>query len=172
ALLDHGARQPRLHALDAVLHLDRRGRGIGPGNEIGDDLDLPERVAGGFEIQDAVGAVELFLDQPRGAVVEVLGRCARITPKFRSDHIAICELLKTIDNDAIARLHAVNNEPTVVDGVPKADLYEARTVVIAHHKDLAAAGIIAADRLLRHRKRIGIDALDDLHPYIHAGQQS
>jgi hypothetical protein len=60
------------------LHLDRSGRGIRAGNEIGDDLDLTERVAGGFEIEDAVGAVEFLLDQPRDAVVEVLGRRARI----------------------------------------------------------------------------------------------
>jgi hypothetical protein len=78
-MLNDGSRQARLNALDAVLHLDRSGRGIRAGNEIGDDFDLAERVAGGFEIEDAVGAIELFLDQPRDAVVKVLGRGAWIT---------------------------------------------------------------------------------------------
>ena len=55
--------------------------------------------------------------------------------------------------------------------MPEADLHEARAVVVAHQKHLAAAGIVAADGLLRHGKRIGIDALDDLHAHIHAGQQ-
>src|SRR4029450_11597041 len=47
---------------------------IGAGNEVGGDLDLPERIAGRFEIQDAVGAVELFLDQAGDAGVQVLLR--------------------------------------------------------------------------------------------------
>ena len=51
---------------------------FGAGDEVGDDLDLAERVAGRFEIQDAGRAVELLFDQPRDAVVEVLRRGARI----------------------------------------------------------------------------------------------
>ena len=78
ALLDHRARQPRLDALDAVLHLDRGHARIGAGNEVGGDLDLPEQIAGRFEIQDAVGAVELLLDQAGDARVQVLRRGAGI----------------------------------------------------------------------------------------------
>ncbi len=78
ALLDHRTRQAGFHPFDPVLHLDRRHARIGAGHEIGDDLDLAERVAGRFEIQDAAGAVELLFDQPRGAVVEILRRGAGI----------------------------------------------------------------------------------------------
>ena len=78
ALLHDGARQPRLDALDAVLHVDRGRRDVGAGHEIRGDLDLAERVAGRFEIQDVVGAVELLFDQPRDAVVEILRRGAGI----------------------------------------------------------------------------------------------
>ena len=46
ALLHDRAREARLDALDAVLHLDRSVAGVGAGNEIGGDLDLAERVAG------------------------------------------------------------------------------------------------------------------------------
>ena len=53
----------------------------------------------------------------------------------------------------------------------EADRHEARAVVVAHHKHLAAAGIVAANGLLRHRKRVGVDALHDLHAHVHAGQQ-
>ncbi|MHC2622554.1 hypothetical protein ACVIW2_004586 [Bradyrhizobium huanghuaihaiense] len=83
ALLDHRARQARLDALDAVLHLDRGRAGIGARLKIGDDLDLTERVAGRFEIEDAGGAVELLLDQPRDAVVEVFRRGAGIAGRDR-----------------------------------------------------------------------------------------
>ena len=43
ALLHDGARQARLDALDAVLHLDRGVAGVGAGNEIGGDFHLAER---------------------------------------------------------------------------------------------------------------------------------
>ena len=83
ALLDHRARQPRLDALEAVLHFHRGRAGFGAGHEVGDDLDLPQRVRGGFEIEDAGGAVELLLDQPRDAVVEVFRRRAGIAGRDR-----------------------------------------------------------------------------------------
>jgi hypothetical protein len=78
ALLDDGARQPRFDPLDAILDLDRRQAGVGARHEIGCYLDLAQRVAGGFEIQDPGGAVQLLLDQPRHAVVEIFRRRARI----------------------------------------------------------------------------------------------
>ena len=83
ALLDHRARQPRLDALEAVLHLDRSRAGLGARHEIGDDFDLAQRVAGRFEIEDAGGAVELLLDQPRDAVIEVFRRGAGIAGRDR-----------------------------------------------------------------------------------------
>ena len=43
-LLDHRARQARLDALEAVLHFDRGGAGVRAGLEVGDDLDLAQRV--------------------------------------------------------------------------------------------------------------------------------
>jgi hypothetical protein len=46
ALLNDGAREARLYALDAVLHLYRGGRRIRARNEVGGDLDLTKRVAG------------------------------------------------------------------------------------------------------------------------------
>ena len=45
ALLNDGARQARLDALDAVLHLDRGRLGVGAGNEIGRDVHLAEGIA-------------------------------------------------------------------------------------------------------------------------------
>ena len=54
---------------------------------------------------------------------------------------------------------------------PRRTWHEACAVVVAHHEHFAAAGVVAADGLLRHRERIGIDALLDLHAHIHAGQQ-
>ena len=84
ALLDDRARQPRLDALDPVLDLDRSHARIGAGNEVGGDLDLAERVAGRFEAENAAGAVELFFDQPRDAVVEVLRRGAGIAGADRN----------------------------------------------------------------------------------------
>src|SRR5207244_99538 len=83
ALLDHCARQPRLDALDAVLDLDRRRAGISARHEVRGYFDLAQRVRGGFEIQDAVGAVKLLLDQPRDAVVEVFRRRAGIAGRDR-----------------------------------------------------------------------------------------
>ena len=47
----------------------------------------------------------------------------------------------------------------------------AGAVVVAHDEHLARAGVGAAHSLLRHRKRVWVDALLDLHPHIHAGQQ-
>ncbi|WP_207190735.1 hypothetical protein, partial [Hymenobacter lapidiphilus] len=42
------------------LHLDRGLAGVGARLEVGDDLDLAERVGGRFEVQDVGGAVELL----------------------------------------------------------------------------------------------------------------
>src|SRR5262245_54601423 len=56
---------------------------IGAGNEVGGDLDLPQRIAGRFEIQDTVGAVELFLDQAGDAGVQVFRRGAGIAGAHR-----------------------------------------------------------------------------------------
>jgi hypothetical protein len=78
ALLNDGARQARLDALDAVLHLDRGRLGVGAGNEIGGDFHLAEGIARRFEIEDAVGAIEFLFDQPRDAVVEIFRRGAGI----------------------------------------------------------------------------------------------
>ena len=83
ALLDHRARQPRLDALEAVLHFHRGRAGFGARHEVGDDFDLPQRVAGGFEIENAGGAVEFLLDQARNAVVEIFGRRAGIAGRDR-----------------------------------------------------------------------------------------
>jgi len=83
ALLDHRARKPRLDALEAVLHLDRGRAGFGARHEVGDDFDLPQRVRGGFEIEDAGSAVQFLLDQPRDAVVEIFRRRAGIAGRDR-----------------------------------------------------------------------------------------
>src|SRR5262249_15851646 len=83
ALLDHGARQPRLDALQAVLHLHRSLAGLRARHEVRGDLDLAERVAGRLEVEDAGGAVQLLLDQPRDAVVEVFRRGAGIAGRDR-----------------------------------------------------------------------------------------
>ncbi len=56
-LLEHRTRQPRLDTLDPVLHFDRRTAGVGAGHEIGGDVDLAQRVAGGLEIEDAGGPI-------------------------------------------------------------------------------------------------------------------
>src|SRR5512133_1781012 len=45
--------------------------GLGARHESGGYFDLAERVAGRFEIEDAGGAVQLLLDQPGDAVIEV-----------------------------------------------------------------------------------------------------
>ena len=83
ALLQHRARQPRLDALDAVLHVHRRHLDVSAGLKERGDFHLAQRVAGGFETQDAARAVEFFLDQPRDAGVEVLRRRARIAGRHR-----------------------------------------------------------------------------------------
>ncbi len=60
ALPDRRARKWRLDALDAVLHFHRRRSGIRSRHEIGDNLNLPECIAGRFEIQNTLGAVEFL----------------------------------------------------------------------------------------------------------------
>ena len=89
-----------------------------------------------------------------------------------STTIAGDELLKAVDDDAVAGLEAVDDQPAVARSRVRAGpAATRRAIVVAHDEHFARAGIVAADRLLRHRERVGIDALLDLHAHIHAGQQ-
>ncbi len=249
ALLDHRARQARLDALDAILHLDRGAFGVRARYEVRDDLDLAERVARGFEVQDAARAVELLFDQARDTVVEVLRRRARIAgadrdrrrrddrilrdrqernrqqaaqtnqkrhdpredgpvdekarhyessqaarlarrgryvrlalfirlrrdadaaPRLRTDGVARHELLEALDDHALTGLHAFEHQPLIVHHAADPDRTDHGAIVVAQHEQLAATGVVAANRLLRHRERIGVDALLDLHAHKHAGEK-
>ena len=81
------------------------------------------------------------------------------------------ELLEALDHDAIAGGQAFDHLPLLVDDSPGAHLLQDGPVVRAHHIDLAGAGGVALDRLLRNRERVAIGALDDLDADIHAREQ-
>ena len=93
------------------------------------------------------------------------------SPGLRADDIAGHKLLETIDDDAVAWLHTIENEPMVFDRTTETDRNNAGVVIVANEKHFTAAGVIAANGLLRHRKRVRVDALHDLNAHIHARQQ-
>jgi hypothetical protein len=66
---------------------------------------------------------------------------------------------------------AIDHLPLLVDDSPGAHLLQDGPVVRAHHIDLAGAGGVALDRLLRNRERVAVGALDDLDADIHAQEQ-
>ena len=70
--------QARLDALDAVLHIDGSEVDVRARLEVGDDLHLPGRVARRLVVQDLRSTIQLFLDEPCHAVVQVLGRVVAI----------------------------------------------------------------------------------------------
>jgi hypothetical protein len=59
----------------------------------------------------------------------------------------------------------------LADDSPSAHLLQDGPVVRAHHIDLAGAGGVALDRLLRDRERVAVGALHDLDADIHAREQ-
>jgi len=77
-LAAYSARQACFDALDSVLDLDRIHARLRAGEEIGGDLNLPQGVAGRLEAQNPIGAIELFLNQPRRADVKILRRGAGV----------------------------------------------------------------------------------------------
>ena len=90
---------------------------------------------------------------------------------MRPDLVAGGEFLETFDHDLVAGLQAVGDEPLAVLHRADADRLDRHAVVVLDHEYLAAAAAVALDRLLRHRDRIAVDALLDLHADIHARQQ-
>src|SRR6185312_9056525 len=83
ALLHDRARQARLDPFNPVLHHHGGIVEIRPRHEAGGDLDLSQRVAGRFEVEDPGRAVEFLLDETRHAVVEIFRRGARIAGRDR-----------------------------------------------------------------------------------------
>src|SRR5690606_23180841 len=77
-LLHYRLWQPRLSALEAVLHVDLRQVRIGAGLEGDVDLGHAVGAAGGFVVQQPLDPVELFLDQAGDRLVENGRRGARI----------------------------------------------------------------------------------------------
>ena len=112
----------------------------------------------------------------RGACVAgALGYCTnrgiRIDPRLRLDLVAGHEFLEPVDDDAVAVLQALADQPQAVLHRAGADRLRRDAAVVLDHEHFAAAAGIALDRLLRHGDGVGIDALLDQDADIHARQQ-
>ena len=100
-----------------------------------------------------------------------IGRGLRGLPGNGIDNVARFEFLKAFDDDAIAGVEPVEDEPLLVHDATGAHRFDHCAVVGANHIDLAAAGVVALDRLLRDCERVAVGALLDLDAHIHARQQ-
>ena len=99
-------------------------------------------------------------------------RGIRIDPRLRLDLVAGARTSGTLDDDAVAGLEAVADQPVRRPAPRRCGPAASPTRPSSlTHEDLAAAAGVALDRLLRHRDGVGIDALLDQHADIHAGQQ-
>ena len=98
-------------------------------------------------------------------------RGIRIDPRLRLDLVAGHEFLEPVDDDAVAVLQALADQPQAVLHRAGADRLRRHAAVFLDHEHLAAAAGIALDRLLRHGDGVGIDALFDQDADIHARQQ-
>src|SRR6185295_12404260 len=84
-------------------------------------------------------------------------RRIRIDPRLCLDLVAGHEFLEPVDDDAIAVLEALADQPQAVLHRAGADRLRRHAAVFLDHEDLAATAGIALDRLLRHGDGIGID---------------
>ena len=90
-LLHHRLRQTRLHGFEPVLHIHLRHFGVNPRLERGGN-GCAAQTALGFEVHQAVGAVELLLNQADHAFVQGLGRSAGVNGvdfNFRRRHVGV-----------------------------------------------------------------------------------
>ena len=100
-----------------------------------------------------------------------IGRGLRGLPGNGIHNVARFEFLKTFDHDPIAGVEPVEDEPLLVHDTTGAHRFDHCAVVGANHIDLAAAGVVALNRLLRDCERVAVGALLDLDAHIHARQQ-
>src|SRR5579883_1326988 len=85
--------------------------------------------------------------------------------------IARGELLKPFGDDALSGRQAVEHKPLVIHRLPKADRAQHRAIIRAQYINLAAAVLVAADRLQGNCQRVGVNPLLYLDPHIHARQK-
>ena len=78
AHLHHGGGQACFGFLDAVLHFHLSECGVGARRERGRDFSQPRGAAGRIEIEQALGAIELFLDDAGDRLHDRGGRRPRI----------------------------------------------------------------------------------------------